>query len=178
MKNLLENIFHTKIGQRNVKTAICVFICIFLFSLFGDGSSIYACISALICLQDTVENSVEMGKHRILGTILGAFIGLIYLYIINIIPSLPNSLYAMFISLGIVFIIFILNAFKKTDTISICCVVFLIITLNYNQVDAYYYALERTVDTLIGIVVAIVVNKYFDIEVYKKIIEKIKALRK
>ena len=119
-----------------------------------------------------------IGKYRIFGTIFGALIGLMYLFIISVFSNPFNKFYSIFISLGIVFIIFILNSLKKNDAIQICCVVFLIITLNYNQTNAYYYALERTIDTVIGILIAIIVNKYFDIRFLKKIVKKIKRFRK
>ena len=175
---MLKNIFNSKIGLRNIKTAICIFICISFFNLFSNNSPIYACISALICLQDTVENSVIIGKYRIFGTILGALIGLMYLFTISVFPNPFNKFYSIFISLGIVFIIFILNSLKKNSAIETCCVVFLVITLNYNQINAYSYALERTLDTIIGILIAIIVNKYFDIAFLKKIALKIKRFRK
>ncbi|MGL4771994.1 MAG: aromatic acid exporter family protein, partial [Clostridium sp.] len=58
--------FH-KVGLRNIKTALAVFVCMFLFSIFNNDNPFYACIAAVICMGDTVENSLIMGKNRIIG---------------------------------------------------------------------------------------------------------------
>ena len=70
-----------KIGLRNIKSAISVFICLVLLK----DNHFYASIAAIICLQTTVANSIKVGKNRAIGTILGGLWGLIVLYFINFI---------------------------------------------------------------------------------------------
>lgn len=164
MRKFFKKISNSKIGQRNIKTALSVFICIILFELIGSESSAsYACISAIMSVQDTVEGSVDKGTHRIAGTFVGAILGIIFIFIGNYF-NLGMVLKPLLISITIIFIIFFYNIFEKQDSIAICCMVFIVITLNYSSNEsAYLYAVQRTIDTLIGVVVALLINKYFDI---------------
>ena len=56
-----------KIGMRNIKTAISVFLCLVLFESVNRDNSFYACIAAIICMQQTVENtfSKEIGRAHV-----------------------------------------------------------------------------------------------------------------
>ncbi|MDT2191533.1 FUSC family protein [Paenibacillus larvae] len=67
-----------RIGMRNVKTAIAVLLCILILRLFQIESPFYACIAAVITMQNTVEDSYETGINRIIGTLIGAAIGLVF----------------------------------------------------------------------------------------------------
>ena len=53
-----------KIGARNLKTALAVTLCIGFFELIHRQYPFYACIAAVICMKDTVENSYKMGKSN------------------------------------------------------------------------------------------------------------------
>lgn len=141
-----------KIGMRNVKTALSVLICILLFQLFKMGSPFYAAIAAIISMQSSVADSFKTGKYRMLGTFLGALVGLIFALIGHGSPIL--------ISLGIMIIIYISNLLKWNKSISIAGVVFISIMINMNGGSPFAYSFNRLVDTLIGITVAVLVN-YF-----------------
>lgn len=171
MKKILYKISNSKIGQRNIKTALSVFICIMLFELIGkEVSPTYACISAIMSVQDTVENSLEKGTHRVIGTFVGSILGIAFLFLGNYF-QLGILLKPLLISLMIVLIIFFYNTFEKQESIAICSMVFIVIALNYDSnTDAYVYAIQRTFDTLVGVLVALLINRYFDIH---KIIKKI-----
>lgn len=168
MKEIINKFLSTKIGQRNIKTALSVFVCLIIYEFLDGRNSIYACISAIICMQDSVETSVVQGKHRIIGTFLGGIIGVLYLCLFNFVETSAISS-SLLIAMGITFVIHFCNVIDKTDTVSICCVVFIIIVLGYDKTNAFQYALNRTIDTLIGIIISIIINKYFDIH---KIIKK------
>ncbi len=141
-----------KIGMRNVKTALSVLICILLFQLFNIGSPFYAAVAAIISMQSSVADSFKTGKYRMLGTFLGALVGLIFALIGRGNPFL--------ISLGIMIIIYISNLLKWNKSISIAGVVFISIMINMNGGSPFAYSFNRLVDTLIGITVAVLIN-YF-----------------
>lgn len=170
MKNFLDKISNSRIGQRNIKTALSVFICIIFFELIGkESSATFACISAIMSMQDTVENSLDHGTHRLAGTFAGSILGIIFIFLSNYF-QMGIILKPLIVSIIIILIIFFYNTFEKQDSIAICSMVFIVIALTYdNKTDAYIYALQRTADTLVGVIVAILVNKYFDIH---KIIKK------
>ena len=73
---IMENLKLPKIGLRTIKSGIAVFLCLALL----PSEPFFACLTAIICLQDTVYNSIHMGINRGAGTILGACFGLIFLF--------------------------------------------------------------------------------------------------
>lgn len=154
----MSNLQLPKIGSRNLKTALAVFICLLLFK-FRDTNPLYACIAAIICMKDTVESSFSMGKNRLIGTLLGGCLGVIFIFILDNIPYISNT-NPLLISIGIIIAIYICNIFKKAGSVTICCIVFISIMINYDAPTSYLYAVSRSFDTAIGIIVAIFVNKY------------------
>ena len=148
-----------RIGARNVKTAVSVFICLMLYQWIGQPYSIYACIAAVICTQNTMENSFLVSKGRVLGTIFGGFLAYIFA-----IFSWNNP---AFITLGIIILIYFGNVINKKEAISMSCVVFLSILINLEDVKPLEYTIYRVIETMVGIVVSLVVNRYLMIEKLK-----------
>jgi uncharacterized membrane protein YgaE (UPF0421/DUF939 family) len=140
------------IGMRNIKTAIAVGLSIVVARLFALQSPFYTSIAAIISMQDTVENGYKAGKDRLLGTIVGAIVGICVAYI--------AKGRVIIISLGIVLLIAILNLLKWKKSVSIAGVVFCAINLNLHGDNPFIYATYRTTDTIIGIVIAILVNRF------------------
>lgn len=147
-----------KIGLRNIKTAFSVLACILLFEIINRDSPFYACIAAVICMGDSVEKSVKLGKNRLIGTLIGGLYGIFFIFIEPILP-IPIPFLTGF---GIIIVIYTGVLVKKKDSISISCVVFLAIMTNLKDNITYVYAINRMVDTAIGVVIAILVNKYLD----------------
>lgn len=147
-----------KIGMRNIKTALSVLICILLLRILGRPFPFYACIAAAICLQDTVKNSFKMGKQRMLGTIIGGAVGMALASLeesFNIVTFIP-----ILTAIAIVLVIYICTIIKKPGSVSISCIVLLAIMTNLRDTTPILYGLNRMFDTAVGIVVAILVNKY------------------
>ena len=149
-----------KIGMRNIKTAISVFLCIIILRVFHNTFPFYACIAAVITMQSTVHDSFTTGKNRMIGTIIGAMCGLIFALIS------PNNVFLT--SIGIIFVIYFSNLFNRKNSISIACVVFLAIMTNLTHVTPLIYSFNRVIETFIGIFVSVLVNylisppKYLD----------------
>lgn len=147
-----------KIGMRNVKTALSVIICILFLKLLGRHYPFYACIASVICLQDTVKNSLKMGEQRMLGTIIGGAVGIA-------LASLEEAFHLttftpILTAIAIVLVIYICTVIKKSGSVSISCIVLLAIMTNLRDTTPILYGLNRMFDTAVGIVVAILVNRY------------------
>lgn len=54
------NLTIPKVGLRTIKTAVSVFLCLLLF----PNEPFFACLTAVICVQDTVASSVKMAINR------------------------------------------------------------------------------------------------------------------
>ncbi len=147
-----------KIGMRNVKTAISVFICLLFFESVNRENPIFACVAAIICMQPTIDNSWDKGLSRIIGTIIG---GLLSVFLIVIDAKLTEQFYIFLISLGIIILIEICVFIEKKDSVVIGCVVYLSIMLTQRYEGNYIlYTYDRVVDTSFGIIVALLVNRY------------------
>ena len=149
-----------KPGLRIVKTFIAVSLAMLISSFRpGEGLPFYSAIAAIICLKSDVEGSREIGINRIIGTMLGGLCGLIYLLIV---PAnyLPVPVELILISLLASIIIWVMAMAGKPKAISILAIVFLSITINHGNEGnlPFLFAFNRTFDTMVGVIMAIVVN--------------------
>ena len=147
-------------GLRIIKTFIAVTLAMVVSAHRpGEGLPFYSAIAAIICLKSDVEGSREIGKNRIIGTFLGGFCGLIYLLIIPL-DTLPENIELILISFLTSIIIWVMSMLDKPKAISIMAIVFLSITINHGKEDVlpFLFAFNRTLDTMIGVIAAILVN--------------------
>lgn len=150
-----------KVGFRNIKTALAVMICMLIFQAIGRENPFYACIAAVICMKDTVSSSFTMGKNRLIGTLIGALTGLILIYLVLHFKFLYNII-PVVTALGIVMAIYVCNMLYKPGSVVISCIVVIGIMVNHVGPESYTYAIGRSIDTAVGILVAILLNKYFN----------------
>lgn len=154
---------HYKLGLRAIKTAIAVSLCFAISFIFNRDDALFSVIAALICMQQTYDATFRQGMERLLGTIIGGIVGYVALEILNFVPSY-NDIFDMFVvPFFMLVVIYICNTIDKKASIVIGCIVVLsIITIpNKDTESALVYVVNRVIDTSIGIVIAMVVNKYF-----------------
>lgn len=148
-----------KIGMRMVKTAIAVAICLAIYQLRGEqGVPVFSTIAALICMQPQVENSVTVAFNRIVGTLIGAAMGLLVLYLLQWIPEAYDWMSGLVISLAMIPTLYLTVVLKKTGAAAMAGVVLLSVTLAESMYGPVIDALNRSFETIVGIVVSLVVN--------------------
>lgn len=162
-----------KPGLRIFKTTLAVFLALILCHLRSvESIPFYGAIAAVICMKTDLDQTLEIGLNRVLGTLVGGFSGLVYLIIFK--RMYLNSFTNYLIVSSVVFVLIWLMAnLNKPNAISIMCVVFLSITINHGEAPDYpiAFALNRTIDTLVGVVIAVLVN-WTDFEMRKRIKQK------
>ncbi|MBR4211273.1 MAG: FUSC family protein, partial [Oscillibacter sp.] len=65
-----------RVGQRMIKTAVAVLICLLFYYLRGrrgEDMPTEAAITAIICMQPYVRDTREYAINRMTGTLIGAF---------------------------------------------------------------------------------------------------------
>ena len=148
-----------KIGMRIVKSAVAVFLC-FLIDRLRGGVPFYSAIAAILCMQPDVTGSLKVGLNRVVGTLIGGVCGMLTLSLfVRFLPD-PDSLlrYAV-LSLSIIPLIYITVLLRQNSAAYITCVVYLSITVAHGvDLVPYAFALNRVLDTLIGIAVSLGVN--------------------
>ena len=150
-------------GQRIVRSVIAVWLCMLVYLARGmSGEPFYSVIAALQCVQPYSSNMIEEGRDRIIGTLIGAFWGGVILYT-ELLPS-GNSVemtMRFYIMLGIfsglvIYSTVLLNISKYA---LFSTVVFLGIAMYHIEDTAFYvHIFNRTMDTVIGVVLAFFVN--------------------
>ena len=140
-----------KIGMRTIKTGIAVAIGLFIAELLGLNSPLFVGIGAISTMQASVSQSFVMGKNRIFATVMGALVAIIIEFLF------PKNV--IFLGLGIIIIIQILNILGWKNSVSLAAIVFIAISLSAD-VDIISSAFNRVLDTFIGIIVGVLVN-YF-----------------
>ncbi len=157
-----KKIILPKLGMRTVKTGICVLICIALYYISGGFISNYTAIVAIVCLQNTIQNSLQVARDRGLGTAIGGAFGLLILSVLGVpISHSFNVMLLICIPIALILLIYLCNIIRIQSTIVIASIVFISIFINQNtQMSPFVFALTRIMDTLIGIGVAMLVNIY------------------
>ncbi|OFI06298.1 hypothetical protein CLOACE_10710 [Clostridium acetireducens DSM 10703] len=150
-----------KIGLRNIKTAFAVSLCIVLFDLCHRQYPFYACIASISCMKQSVSSTHSAGRYRIIGTCIGATVGLIFYMFFK------ES--ALSCGIGIVLVIYFCNLFKQNNSVVISCIVFIAIMTNLKGMPSEQYAINRIIDTFIGIVIAVLVDKFLDCKFKDKV---------
>lgn len=140
-------------GSRNIKTALSVLVCLIFWP-----NSLFAAIAAVICVQGTVENSLVIGINRLIGTLLGGILGIVFLYIANGL-NLQNFL-PLIVSIGVLLIIYICNIIKKPSACSIASITLISILVSQSYNNPLMYSIRRIIETAFGVIVAILINKY------------------
>lgn len=139
-------------GMRAFKTAIAVFCCVAISGFVPTVSPFFMALAAIITMQVSTVHSFKMGQTRILGTAVGAMIGLMFALI------QPES--ALFSAIGILLIIQICNKLHLNSAIQIATFVFMAIMVNLNGQDPLGYSVMRLVETSVGVGIGLIVN-YF-----------------
>lgn len=159
-----------KVGMRTIKTAVAVVLSYLVFLPFqffwpqaygflvaGQGGPFYACIAAVICMQNSVGKTVHQGVSRLIGTAIGGGMGFLILTTDTMLTH-PWFL-ALTLGGGVVAVIWLCNLIKRPAACSIGAVVLCVILFNHSGPDRYLYALARMLETGVGVVLAILVNR-------------------
>lgn len=136
-------------GLRTFKTATSVFLAMFLKEAFGFAYPFHAAIATMFAMDKTIFGSLKLGRNRIVGSVIGASIGILCCYIDRGNPGLC--------ALAIALQIMICNALKLKGAIIISGIMMLIIMGNPGN-EPLYYGFFRTIDTIIGVMIALLVN--------------------
>ena len=152
------------LGQRIIKTAAAVFICLVIDMLRGGrgdvGSSI---VTAIICMQPFLEDTKTFALDRIFGTVLGAMWALGFLLLMELFPQLGTFRVAVYgiMSLFVILAIYSTVIIKKSKLASLVAIVLMSTIVAFPNVNSpVEQTLGKLADTIIGTVVAICVNVF------------------
>ncbi len=150
------------IGQRMIKTAIAVFICLLIYILRGyRGMVIQSTIAAIICMQPYVRDSKKVAVNRIISTVIGGIWGLLYLLLMQMLPVLGSNMLVAYLlmALGVIAVLYTCVLMKLSDNATLSAIVFLCVIITFPVVETpLQQTFDRLLDTIIGVCVAVFIN--------------------
>ena len=159
--NNVEEHYHIHVGMRIIKTVIAVFICGLIGWLRArDGLDFFSLIAAVICLQKSTEATIKNSFNRFAGTAIGGVFGVAVLFMETKLHTQQfMPLYLLILALLLIPIILVTLAIHKPSVSSFTCIVFLGVTVYHvSDSNPYTYAVNRLLDTVIGVIVALIIN--------------------
>ncbi len=148
-------------GWRIHKTGLAAFICS-VFSYGMGGYPFFAVVAALICMKPTLEDSLQVGWDRIIGTCIGGMMGMVMLYLFKAVHLDGRPLlFHFFTILAMMVLIKIIVIIRHNQAVVITCVVYSSILLMPHGPgqSIMQYSMLRILDTLLGVVVALIINE-------------------
>lgn len=152
-----------KVGLRTIKTVLSVMICFVINEFRTGGIPFYSAIAAISCMQNNIDDSFKVATNRTISTLLGGMWGMSFVLLdVYLLPSMPNIYRELIISLMLILVIQTSVIFNLKKSAYLSCVVFLSITITHGfDANPILFAINRIVDTLIGIIVSLVINRFF-----------------
>jgi len=141
------------VGMRTFKSGLAATITATIGLTSIIGNPFYALMGAVFGMQNTVSNSLKLGIGRIIGTAIGAFIGFIFAYFELVNPFA--------IGFAVALVIVICGLLKIQNSILITVTLCLLIMFNPTREGGlFHYAFFRTLDTALGVIIGILVNRF------------------
>lgn len=145
-----------KVGMRSIKTAISTTLCALIYVVI-DRNATFACIGAVFGMEsEHSDKPWRTGGNRLVGTVIGGFLGMGLFYLQQQIPGKLSEM--CLLTAGILLLIYISQIFGCHGAIQGGAVVFYIIMLNTPQDQYISYALNRMLDTAVGVSMSILIN--------------------
>ena len=147
------------IGPRTLKTALAALSCIVISKLINyEYLPSYACVTTCIAMQDTSERSIELGKNRLMSTLLAGALSLFAIMLLDFFGHIALSPY--FAPFIMIIGFAVCNIANRKELCSLTGVIILAIMLGDLSVTPIAQAVRRLLETGAGVVIAVIINKY------------------
>lgn len=148
---------------KSIRVGISAALCMLVSNLLKLKFPFFVLLPAVMPISTFFGETLKFGIKRIIGTLIGAVIGVLLAFI-----QTENTL---LIGLGVIMLIYVCNYLKWDSTTSIACLVFVSIMVSAKE-SAFEYSVHRIIDTFIGIAITTVVNNYVFNPDMKKLLKK------
>ena len=153
-------------GQRILKTSVAVLICLLFYCLRGyRGGEMptEAAITAIICMQPYVRDTRDYAVSRMIGSLIGGGVGLLFLLLLLVLPPLGSNLFLLYplMAFGVLISLYLAVLLNRADSSSLAAIVFICVVISFPDiVDPLCQAVDRITGILVGTFAAILVNVF------------------
>lgn len=171
MKRIKERLTHLPhIGMRKVKSILAVFVGFWIWQLIRlfapslEVHPIYIYIYGIIEMRETSEKTVNFGKLRIKSTVVALVIGLPALLLSDYLQSLTqivwlqNGIELAFVLLGSLVVLCVAEVTGCQTFCGLAAAILIILLISHSINEPLIYAVLRSGQTVIGVLVAWVIN--------------------
>lgn len=145
------------LGFRSLKTALAATLVAFLYA-FNDRNPAFACIGAVFGMGSDMENSWLGGGNRLIGTVIGGFISLAAYQIEYLLFPGGNYFFCLpLLFVSLILLVTLAVRFRWPGAIQPGSVVICLI-LFATPKSHVKYAIDRMIDTGVGVIFALLVN--------------------
>lgn len=164
------------VGLRNLKTAFSAALCAALYFLIGRNPT-FACIGAVYGMGSDMGDSWKQGGNRLIGTVIGGFLGMALFWLYRVLN--PSGETRVLLSPCWPWVWWCSSCWPKCSSgpqrVQPGSVVLCIILFN-TPVDTYVsYALNRMVDTGVGVIFSMLINYLLPRERLEPWLEKLRG---
>ena len=146
-------------GMRIIKTTIAVLIVALIFTLTDVWSPLYAVLAVIVCTETDMESSWDKSLARLKGTAFAGFYAFLILRLLEVLGVEVNSiLFIVIVVILLMPLMRILVALQSQSSVSIAGIVYSVICFGVHRNNPLDYAISRTLTTMSGIIVALLVN--------------------
>ncbi len=159
-----ETPYRFRIGARVIKTVVAAFFCAAVGHFRGEPA-FFSVLAAVICMQNTAEKTVTSAVNRTVGTVLGGLLGVGVLFAAKALNlERYMLLYYALLCLLLIPLIELCLAINKPSAVTLACAAFFSITIvHIADIQPLDYALNRVLDTMLGVLTALGINLAFPI---------------
>lgn len=168
------------IGMRKVKSLLSVSVAfaiwqiIRLFLPMLEAHPVFAYIYAIVEMRESAEKTKNFGKLRIIATLTGLVVGLIFVAISLFATSNITSEFLKTLVEFVLVLVATLCSLCLAEVVhcknfcGIAAIITVICMISHNEENVYLYAVMRVVQTLIGILSAMLINTFVPREKHEK----------
>ncbi|MFC4761334.1 FUSC family protein [Fructobacillus durionis] len=161
------NFFHVHIGLRTFKTGLTVMLVMLVYH-FIDRPAFVPALAAVFALRENWDNTMAFAKVRVISNVVGGGLAIIY-YLIRQYTHNADWVSIILVPLLIMLGIIIHNKLDQSVGIVGGMAAFLMIALTIPMDATIDYVFLRVLDVFVGVLFAMVVNRFAMPDEIKKV---------
>lgn len=158
------------IGMRKVKSLLAVLVGFLLWQLLRlvipelEVHPIFIYIYGMIEIRESSEKTMDYGKMRIIATVVAVVIGIVWMLIYDgIAPLLTGdgvrvTAQVATLLLGALVVLVVAELMKCRAYCGLSATIYLILMVSHFESSMYLFSIMRAVQTIVGVVIAWIIN--------------------